>query len=335
MRFLITGTAGFIGNALALKLLRDGHEVAGVDAITPYYSIRLKRDRLQRLADFDGYTPHEIALEDMDAMADAFAAATPERVIHLAAQAGVRYSLENPRSYVETNVVGSFNVIELCKQHDVGHLILSSTSSAYGANTDYPFRETDRTAFPLTIYAATKQASELIAHSHSHLHGVPTSCVRFFTVYGPWGRPDMAPMLFAKALFAGKPIDVYNHGQMARDFTFIEDLTEALIRLSDAPPIMGQPTEGVTDSLSPVAPYRLVNIGNAEPVPLMAFIREIEAHVGVRAQMNMMAMQPGDVEKTHANSDLLHALTGFRPATPLKTGIKTFINWYREYYGLG
>ncbi len=335
MKILITGTAGFIGNNLALRMLREGHEVAGVDAVTPYYDVQLKRDRLKRLEAFDSFTPYEIYLEDMDAMVAAFDAFKPDRVVHLAAQAGVRYSLENPRAYVDTNVTGSFNVIELCKQHSVEHLLLASTSSAYGANDVYPFNETDRAAFPLTIYAATKQASELIAHSHSHLFGTPTTVVRFFSVYGPWGRPDMALFLFTSAMFENRPIDVYNHGQMIRDFTYVDNLTKAIQLLVDEPPVKGEPRTDVQDSLSPVAPYRLVNIGNADPVPLMDFIEEIEKNIGVKAEKNMMDMQPGDVPKTFANSDLLEALTGYRPSGNIQDGVKAFVDWYRDYYNVG
>ena len=330
MRILITGTAGFIGNALALRMLEGGHVVHGVDAVTDYYDVRLKRDRLARLAPFGSFTPHEIRLEDMPAMEAAFAQAQPDVVVHLAAQAGVRHSLDHPRDYVDTNVVGSFNVTELCRRHCVGHFVLASTSSAYGANSRYPFREADRAAFPTTIYAATKQASELIAHSHSHLYSVPTTALRFFTIYGPWGRPDMALFKFTDAMLEGRPIDVYNHGRMERDFTYIDDLTRAIAALIYVPPVAGQPVEG--DSLSPVAPYRLVNIGNAAPVPLMDFIREIEAATGRDAQLNMMDMQPGEVVKTHADSDLLFRLTGERPNTPIQTGVRAFVDWFRDDY---
>ena len=335
MKILITGTAGFIGNNLALRMLKEGHEVAGVDAVTPYYDVKLKRDRLARLEAFDTFTPFEIYLEDMDAMSAAFESFKPDRVVHLAAQAGVRYSLEHPRAYVDTNVTGSFNVTELAKQHKVKHLLIASTSSAYGANDVFPFNETDKAAFPLTIYAATKQASELIAHSHSHLFGTPTTIVRFFSVYGPWGRPDMALFLFTKAMFENRPIDVYNHGKMIRDFTYVDDLTKAIRLLVDTPPEKDKPVTEVQDSLSPVAPYRLVNIGNADPVSLMDFIHEIEQNVGVKAEMNMMGMQPGDVTKTFANSDLLKSLTGFRPSGNIQDGVKAFVDWYREYYNIG
>ena len=335
MRYLITGTAGFIGNALALRLLQAGHHVTGVDALTDYYDVRLKRDRLERLAGFSGYTDVRADIGDMDALRAAFEDARPERVMHLAAQAGVRHSLEHPRHYVDTNVVGSFNVVELCREFGVGHLLLASTSSAYGASTDYPFHETDRAAFPLTIYAATKLASEMIAHSHSHLHGVPTTALRFFTVYGPWGRPDMAPMLFATAMSRGEPIRVFNHGDMHRDFTHIDDLTEAMAQLADHPPVRGQPVQGVTDSLSPVAPFRVVNIGNAEPVRLLDFIQTLERHLGVEARLDMQPMQPGDVVRTHADTSLLEALTGGRPRGDLDAGVADFVRWFRDYHAAG
>jgi UDP-glucuronate 4-epimerase len=331
MRVLITGTAGFIGQNLAFRLLRAGHEVVGIDSITPYYDVSLKHDRLAILRPFKGFVPHEVALEDFGAVSTIFADAKPDYVVHLAAQAGVRYSLENPRAYVDTNVVGSFNIIELCREHAVKHLVLASTSSAYGANDHYPFVETDKTSFPLTIYAATKQASELIAHSHSHLHNIPTTVLRFFTVYGPWGRPDMAFFLFTKAMFEGRPIKVFNEGKMARDFTYVDDLTRSIELLLDVPPVAGQPVSDA-DSLSPVAPYRLVNIGNADPVPLMDFIAEIERAVGVTAKKEMLPMQPGDVQKTYADSDLLKSLTGYRPSTSVRDGVQAFVKWYRDYY---
>lgn len=335
MKIIVTGTAGFIGNNLALRLLKDGHEVSGIDAVTDYYDVQLKRDRLARLKAFDAYINHEIRLEDMDAMQSAFDDFEPDYVVHLAGQAGVRYSLNHPRTYVDTNVTGGFNVIELSKQHKVKHLIVASTSSAYGANDVYPFKENDRAAFPLTIYAATKQASELIAHSHSHLFDIPTTILRFFTVYGPWGRPDMAFFMFTKAIFENQSIDVFNHGKMMRDFTYVDDLTKAINLLIKTPPVKGQPVTDVEDSLSPVAPYRIVNIGNANPVQLMDFIQEIEKNVGVSAKMNMMDMQPGDVTKTFANADLLQSLTGYKPSVDVEEGVKAFVDWYREYYSVG
>lgn len=331
MKVLITGTAGFIGHNLAKRLLHAGHDVVGVDSVTDYYDVQLKRDRLATLKPFQTFTQHEIALEDYDAVRAVFEKFQPDQVVHLAAQAGVRYSLENPRAYVDTNVVGSFNIIELCRAVAVQHLVLASTSSAYGANDQYPFLETDNAPFPLTIYAATKQASELIAHSHSHLHNIPTTVLRFFTVYGPWGRPDMAFFLFTKAMFEGRPIQVFNDGKMERDFTYIDDLTQSIERLMQVPPVKGQPASG-SDSLSPVAPYRLVNIGNADPVPLLDFIAEIERATGLQAEKQMLPMQAGDVTRTWADSDLLETLTGYRPRTSVRDGVTAFVRWYRDYY---
>lgn len=331
MRVLITGTAGFIGSNLALTLLKEGHEVAGVDAFTPYYDVKLKRDRSARLEKFDNFRLCEQYIEDFDALKLVFDDFKPEVVVHLAAQAGVRYSLEHPRAYIDSNVVGSFNITELSKQVEVEHLVMASTSSAYGANRDFPFQETDRAPHPLTIYAATKRASELITHSHSHLFNVPTTMLRFFSVYGPWGRPDMALFLFTERMFRGDPIDVYNHGNMVRDFTYVDDLARGIRLLMDTPPERDKPVSEI-DSLSPVAPHRVVNIGNADPVTLMEYIKEIEVNVGKPAIMNMMGMQPGDVDKTFADSSLLKQLTGFIPSTHIKQGVKGFVDWYKDYY---
>ena len=331
MRILVTGAAGFIGSELALKLLREGHEVVGVDCFSAYYDVTLKRDRTKRLLEYPQFRMHEILVEDEAAMTAAFREAKPEIVVHLAAQAGVRYSLEHPRDYISSNVVGSFNVIELARQHSVQHLVLASTSSAYGANQKFPFEETDPAPHPLTIYAATKLSSELIAHSHSHLYGTPTTLLRFFSVYGPWGRPDMAFFLFTDKIFKGQPIDVFNHGDLLRDFTYIDDLVEAIRRLMDTTPEIGKPVTR-SDSLSPVAPYRLVNIGHAEPVRLMDYIDAIESAIGRKAVKNMLDMQPGDVKQTYADVSLLKALAGYVPTTDVETGIKAFVDWYRDYY---
>ena len=331
MKILVTGAAGFIGSELSLRLAKEGHDVTGVDCFTPYYDVSLKRDRVKRLAAYNNFRMHEIKVEDEAAITAAFQDSAPEIVVHLAAQAGVRYSLDHPREYISSNIVGSFNVIELARQHNIKHLVLASTSSAYGANQKFPFEETDAAPHPLTIYAATKLSSELIAHSHSHLYGTPTTLLRFFSVYGPWGRPDMAFFLFTDRIFKGQPIDVYNHGDLMRDFTYVDDLVEAIRRLMDKPPVKGEPITS-NDSLSPVAPYRLVNIGHNEPVRLMDYIEAIETSIGHTAVKNMLDMQPGDVKQTYADVGLLKALTGYVPTTDVRAGIQAFVDWYRDYY---
>jgi len=331
MKILVTGAAGFIGSELALRLLKEGHDVTGVDCFTAYYDVNLKRNRVKRLLEYKNFQMHEVHVEDDDAMTAAFNDSKPEIVVHLAAQAGVRYSLDHPREYISSNIVGSFNVIELARLHGIKHLVVASTSSAYGANQKFPFEETDAAPHPLTIYAATKLSSELIAHSHSHLYGTPTTLLRFFSVYGPWGRPDMAFFLFTDRIFKGQPIDVYNHGDLLRDFTYIDDLVESIRRLMDTPPVAGMPVTR-SDSLSPVAPYRLVNIGHATPVRLMDYIEAIETAIGKTAVKNMLDMQPGDVKQTYADVSLLEALTGYVPTTDVKDGIQAFVEWYRDYY---
>lgn len=331
MKILVTGAAGFIGSELALRLLTEGHEVAGVDNFSPYYSVKLKHDRVARLTPFKTFRMHEIPVEDEAAMTEVFDTFKPQIVVHFAAQAGVRYSLDHPRDYIAANVVGSFNVIELSRLKGVEHLVIASTSSAYGANQKFPFEETDAAPHPLTIYAATKLSSELIAHSHSHLYGTPTTLLRFFSVYGPWGRPDMAFFLFTDRIFKDQPIDVFNHGNLKRDFTYIDDLVESIRQLIDHPPVAGEPVSR-GDSLSPLAPYRLVNIGNAQPVKLMDYIEAIEQAIGKTAIKNMLPMQPGDVMQTYADVSLLKAITGYTPSTGVKTGVTEFVKWYRGYY---
>lgn len=333
-KILITGTAGFIGFHLARHLLAAGHRVHGFDGMTPYYDVSLKRKRHAMLGELPGFTATEAMLEDMatlDRVADDFG---PDVVIHLAAQAGVRYSLTHPRSYVETNITGTFNVLEVARRLSVKHLMIASTSSVYGANPKMPFHETDRTDHPLTVYAATKKAGEVLAHSYSHLWGLPVTLFRFFTVYGAWGRPDLAYFKFAKAILQGEQIDVYNHGELWRDFTAVEDLVEGVARLLPlAPPLpaaRGEPVEG--DSLSPVAPHRIVNVGNSDKVHLMEFIRTLEGLLGRKAQCNFLPMQPGDVPATWADCSLLQRLTGFQPRTDLATGLGRFVDWYRDYY---
>ena len=333
-RILITGTAGFIGFHLARLLLEQGHQVHGYDGMTDYYDIRLKQRRNQALLQSPNFSMTEAMLEDaaaFDAAAEAF---EPEVIVHLAAQAGVRYSLENPRAYIEANVVGTFNVMEAARRLKVGHLLMASTSSVYGANEEMPFTETEKADTPLTIYAATKKANEAMGHSYAHLWDLPTTMFRFFTVYGPWGRPDMALFKFTDAILDGRPIDIYNHGDMYRDFTYVEDLVRGIALLIDAVPERpedGQVPEG--DSLSPVAPFRVVNIGNSDKVRLLDFIEAIEAELGQKAIRNYMPMQMGDVPATWADASLLRNLTGYQPQTQFREGVAKFVAWFRDYYG--
>jgi UDP-glucuronate 4-epimerase len=333
-KILITGSAGFIGFHLARRLLAVGHRVHGYDGMTPYYDVTLKQKRHAILRDIPGFSATEAMLEDMATLTDVADDFAPEVVIHLAAQAGVRYSLTHPRSYIETNFTGSFNVLEVARRLGVKHLMIASTSSVYGANPVMPFVETDRTDHPLTVYAATKKAVEGLAHSYAHLWGLPVTLFRFFTVYGAWGRPDLAYFKFTEAILRGQPIDVYNHGDLWRDFTAVDDLVEAVARLLPlAPPTAAArstPVEG--DSLSPVAPHRIVNIGNGGKVHLMDFIRTLEGLLGRKAILNLMPMQPGDVPATWADCSLLQRLTGFRPHTDLASGLKPFVDWYRDTY---
>jgi UDP-glucuronate 4-epimerase len=334
MRILVTGSAGFIGFHVARRLLDLGHEVTGLDGFTPYYDRRLKLRRHEILAESRGFSGHEVLLEDAGALAGIYGNGF-EIVYHFAAQAGVRYSLENPRSYIDANIAGTFNLLELMRAAPPCHALVASTSSVYGANAKIPFEETDRADHPLTLYAATKKANEEMAHAYSHLFEIPVTMLRFFTVYGPWGRPDMALFKFAAALFEGRAIDIYNHGKMRRDFTFVEDLAEAIILLADkAPPTpRGDRTHlPKCDSLSPVAPWRVVNIGAEQPVDLMDFVATIEAATGLVATCNFMEMQQGDVPVTFADTSLLFALTGFKPRTPLAEGVAKFVAWYRAYY---
>jgi UDP-glucuronate 4-epimerase len=332
MRFFITGTAGFIGFHLARRLLDDGHDIVGVDAFTPYYDVALKEARHALLEGRERYRGLRVRLEDWDALARAWDGGPFDVVLHLAAQAGVRYSIENPRAYVDSNFVGTFNLLELCRLQAPGHLLLASTSSAYGTATGRASRETDPADHPLTLYAATKRSSELIAHSYSHLWRVPTTAFRFFTVYGPWGRPDMAPFKFTRRIFDGEPIDIYNHGNMERDFTFIDDLVEAVVRLIDCRPDAAMAGQVAGDSLSPSAPFRTVNIGAGRPTNLLTFIETLERHIGRPAIRRFTDMQQGDVARTWASTDLLHALTGYRPKTKLDAGVEAFVDWYRAYF---
>ncbi|TCU21145.1 UDP-glucuronate 4-epimerase [Rhizobium azibense] len=331
MHYFITGTAGFIGFHLARRLLQDGHRVTGFDGLTPYYNVKLKHMRHAALAQFPAFKPVIAMLEDQRALEDAAGKAKPDILIHLAAQAGVRYSLENPRAYLSSNVEGSWNILEIAERHKVQHLMLASTSSIYGANPSVPFHETDRADEPLTVYAATKKSMELMAHSHAHLHKLPTTAFRFFTVYGPWGRPDMALFKFVKCMLENQPIEIYGEGKMSRDFTYIDDLVEAIVRLS---PIIPSEENRIADdrieTLSRQAPFRVVNIGGGQPVSLMDFVETVEQALGKPAQRKMLPMQKGDVPRTFASPDLLAALTGYKPDTKLETGVSAFVEWYLE-----
>lgn len=329
MQFLVTGAAGFIGYHLSRHLLDAGHGVTGFDGLTDYYDVGLKQARLDDLATRAGFRFVRGMLEDQAALDDAAAIATPDVILHLAAQAGVRYSLEAPRAYLDSNLLGSWTVLELARRISPKHLLIASTSSVYGAGEDPPFAESHESSQPLSLYAATKKGMEAMAHSYAHLFGVPTTAFRFFTVYGPWGRPDMALFKFTKAILNGDPIDVYNRGEMTRDFTYVDDLVEAIVRLIDAVP-GSDPVAG--DSLSPVAPFRTVNIGGGQPVKLTDYIAELERALGVKARQNLLPMQPGDVPTTQASAKLLRALTGSTPSTPISVGIPAFVEWYRSFY---
>ncbi|WP_170367304.1 GDP-mannose 4,6-dehydratase [Ruegeria arenilitoris] len=334
-RVLITGTAGFIGFHLAKLLLSEGFQVHGYDGMTDYYDVTLKQRRHQMLLQTPGFSATEEMLENHERLMQVADEFQPEVIVHLAAQAGVRYSLEHPRSYIDSNVVGTFNVMEVARQHKVGHLLMASTSSVYGANEDMPFTEVEKADTQLTIYSATKKANEAMGHSYAHLWDLPTTMFRFFTVYGTWGRPDLALYKFVDAILDGRPIDIYNHGEMYRDFTNVNDLVRGIRLLIDAVPARPDSPEDIEkgDSLSPVAPYRVVNIGNGDKVRLMDFVEAIEEAVGKKAIRNYMPMQMGDVPATWANTDLLQRLTGYRPQTDFKDGIAQFVEWFREYHG--
>lgn len=333
MKVFVTGTAGFIGFHLAKHLIAEGHQVVGFDGMTPYYDVALKHQRHNLLKAHNAFSAIEGMLEDKALLDASIADFRPDAIVHLAAQAGVRYSIEHPDTYVSANLVGTFNILEAARALKPQHLLLASTSSVYGGNEKMPFQEADRTDFPVSLYAATKKAGEAMSHSYAHLFDIPTTCFRFFTVYGPWGRPDMALFKFVSAIEKDQPIDVYGMGQQRRDFTYVADLVEGIARLIETRPVRGEPivADGVTDSLSPVAPWRVVNIAGGKPVGLMPFIETIERKLGRTAQKNMLPMQPGDVEETFADASLLQALTGFTPKVDVEQGVSSFVDWYRSY----
>ncbi len=331
--WLVTGAAGFIGMHTALRLLERGDTVIGVDNLNDYYDIALKDARLAELRKHANFSFQKLDISNREAMASLFAAEQPRRVIHLAAQAGVRYSIDNPNAYVDSNLVGFVNVLEGCRHNAVEHLVFASSSSIYGGNTAMPFSEHDNVDHPVSLYAATKKANELMAHAYSHLYRLPVTGLRFFTVYGPWGRPDMAPTLFAKAIMEGRAINVFNGGNLQRDFTYIDDIVEAVIRVADMPATPNPAFDSANpDPATSNAPYRVLNIGNNQPVPLMDFIRALESALGVASLKNFLPMQPGDVVATAADTDELDAWVGFKPSTQLIEGVSRFTAWYRRFY---
>jgi len=335
MKILVTGTAGFIGAALAQALLARGDEVIGIDIVNDYYDVGLKEARLARLKNHAGFTEIRIALEDRERLNRAFADHRPQRVVNLAAQAGVRYSLTHPHAYIDANLVGFCNILEACRHHQVEHLVYASSSSVYGANTAMPFSVHHNVDHPVSLYAATKKANELMAHTYSHLYGLPTTGLRFFTVYGPWGRPDMALFMFTRNILAGTPIDVFNFGHHRRDFTYIDDIVEGVVRVLDNIAASNPEWNGShPDPGTSKAPYRLYNIGNHQPVELMRFIEVLEECLGKKVEKNLLPMQSGDVPDTYADVDDLIRDVGYRPATPIETGIAHFVEWYKDYYGV-
>jgi UDP-glucuronate 4-epimerase len=333
LKVLVTGAAGFIGMHTALRLLARGDEVVGIDNLNDYYDVQLKRDRLKQIEPHAAFRFVQMDMADRPGMDRLFAEHHFNRAINLAAQPGVRYSLKNPHAYVDSNLVGFVNVLEGCRHHGVEHLVFASSSSVYGANSKMPFSEQDAVDHPVSLYAASKKANELMAHTYSHLYALPTTGLRFFTVYGPWGRPDMSPSLFASAMLAGRAIDVFNEGKMQRDFTYIDDIVEGVVRVLDKIPAGDPSFDTAHPSVATsYAPFRIYNIGNHEPVELMTFIETIEKAVGRQAVKNMLPMQPGDVHATYANIDALRAAVGFAPSTPLEVGIEKFVAWYQPYY---
>lgn len=332
---LLTGAAGFIGMHTAQRLLARGEQVVGVDNLNDYYDVSLKHARLARLTPQPGFSFHPLSVEDRDGMARLFAQERPDRVIHLAAQAGVRYSLTNPHAYIDANLQGFINILEGCRHYGAKHLTYASSSSVYGGNTALPFSEHHNIDHPVSLYAATKKANELMAHTYSHLFGLPTTGLRFFTVYGPWGRPDMALFLFTRAILEGRPIDVFNHGRMVRDFTYVDDIVEGVVRVHDKPATANPGFDpAAPDPATSNAPYRVFNIGNSQPTPLMDYIAALEAALGREAVKNYLPMQAGDVPATSADTTELDAWVGFKPATPVREGVARFVAWYRGFYGV-
>jgi UDP-glucuronate 4-epimerase len=335
MKVLVTGTAGFIGNQLALRLLERGDEVIGVDNLNDYYDVSLKIDRLARIKDHANYTDVRVDLADRAGIEALFKQHQPQKVVNLAAQAGVRYSIQNPHAYIDSNIVGFMNILEGCRYNQVEHLVYASSSSVYGANESMPFSVHDNVDHPLSLYAASKKANELMAHTYSSLYQLPTTGLRFFTVYGPWGRPDMAPFLFAKAILAGKSIDVFNYGNHRRDFTFIDDIVEGVIRTLDHTAQANPDWSGLNpDPATSKAPWRIYNIGNQQPVELMSFIETLERFLGKSVEKNLLPMQPGDVPDTYADVEALISDVGYKPNTSIEQGIEQFVKWYLEYYPL-
>jgi len=333
MRILVTGTAGFIGNHLALRLLERGDEIIGVDNLNDYYDVNLKKDRLARLADFSAFTDVRLDIADRDGMANLFKRYRPQKVVNLAAQAGVRYSLENPHAYIDSNIVGFMNILEGCRHYGTEHLVYASSSSVYGANESMPFSVHDVVDHPMSLYAASKKANELMAHTYSNLYQLPTTGLRFFTVYGPWGRPDMALFLFTKAILAGEKIDVFNYGKHRRDFTYIDDIVEGVIRTLDHNAQANPDWSGLNpDPGTSKAPWRVYNIGNQSPVELMAYIETLERLLGKTAEKNLLPLQPGDVPDTYADVEALVSDVGYKPNTSIEVGIERFVSWYRAYY---
>lgn len=335
MKFLVTGAAGFIGYHVTERLLAMGHQVVGIDNLNDYYAVSLKQARLDMLANRLAFQFIKLDLADRNGIAELFAEHQFERVIHLGAQAGVRYSLDNPLAYADSNLIGHLNILEGCRHNKVGHLLYASSSSVYGLNRKLPFSTDDSVDHPISLYAATKKANELMSHSYSHLYGLPTTGLRFFTVYGPWGRPDMALFKFTKAILAGESIDVYNHGEMHRDFTYIDDIAEAVVRLQA---IVPQPNANWTveqgSPASSSAPYHVYNIGNSSPIKLMEYIHALEAALGITAHKNMLPMQPGDVLDTSADTEELYQTIAFKPETSVDEGVKRFVDWYRAFYNV-